>query len=395
MQRIRLSAAVAAIALLVSGCWLQPRFDAGRSNWAPDEDRLTSTTVAELEELWSTEVAPGVNAPIAVGGGIFVSTTSARAARVDAATGDVVWTRVFDELLPSLDDPAHVDGQVAIPWSIGRIGNIFRLSPRTGEILDGSSIVNTTYSDIAVADGTLAYRNAALLPPGDFAVSQVDWKFTAGLFGSPLTSDYAIVGDRILWSNGADALGFSPACPRYPDPVPPSIGCAPDWSTGLAGVPVGGPARVSNEQVVYATSVGRVAMLDVATGEVAWTADIGAAPAAAPAVAGGKILVATTDGRLVALPAMGCGTATCTPLWEAPTGANASEAPAVAGDVVYVGTTSGAISAFALHGCGAATCTPLTTVDTGDAPITGGPIVDDGRLVAGTQDGRLVAFGLP
>jgi hypothetical protein len=58
-----------------------------------------------------------------------------------------------------------------------------------------------------------------------------------------------------------------------------------------------------------------------------------------------------------------------------------------------VGTTSGDIAAFALDGCGAVTCAPLTAVDTGTAAITGGPIVDDG-LIADTQDGRLLAYGL-
>ena len=55
--------------------------------------------------------------------------------------------------------------------------------------------------------------------------------------------------------------------------------------------------------------------------------------------------------------------------------------PAVGGDVAYGGTESGEIDAFALDGCGADTCSALTTVDTGSA-ITGGPIVDDGRVFA-------------
>jgi outer membrane protein assembly factor BamB len=158
-------------------------------------------------------------------------------------------------------------------------------------------------------------------------------------------------------------------------------------------MPVGGPAAVGGDEVVYAGGSGRVTVLDVVTGAVRWTADVGAAAVAAPAVADGTILVATGDGRLVALPVAGCGAASCSSLWEAPIGSIPSTAPVAGGDVVYVGTTTGDIAAFALDGCAAATCGPLTTIETG-SPITGGPIVHDGRLVAGTQDGRLVAYGL-
>jgi hypothetical protein len=50
--------------------------------------------------------------------------------------------------------------------------------------------------------------------------------------------------------------------------------------------------------------------------------------------------------------------------------------------------------AFPAGGCGAAACDPLATLDAG-LPVTGGPVVDDGRVVVGTERGRVVAFGLP
>ena len=45
-------------------------------------------------------------------------------------------------------------------------------------------------------------------------------------------------------------------------------------------------------------------------------------------------------------------------------------------------------------GCGGSPCSPLVTVSVG-SEVTGGPIVDDGRLIAGAADGQVVAFGLP
>jgi outer membrane protein assembly factor BamB len=68
--------------------------------------------------------------------------------------------------------------------------------------------------------------------------------------------------------------------------------------------------------------------------------------------------------------------------------------PAAAGDVVYVATTGGGIVAFGTHGCGAPTCPPLVTMPTA-AAVTGGPVIDGGRVFAGLDNGDVVAFGLP
>lgn len=145
--------------------------------------------------------------------------------------------------------------------------------------------------------------------------------------------------------------------------------------------------------MVYADDSGTVTVLDAATGAVRWTGEVGASVVQAPAVAGDTILVATSDLRLVAFAATGCGADTCPPLWE---GTLQDNAIMVAGDVVYFGTTRRRIAAFDLAGCEAGTCSPLTTTSwVWPGNVTGGPIVDDGMLMAGTDDGWIVAFRLP
>ena len=103
---------------------------------------------------------------------------------------------------------------------------------------------------------------------------------------------------------------------------------------------------------------------------------------------------ATSDGRLVALPAAGCGSATCAPLWEGAVGGPA-QALVAAGDVAYVSTAAGTgdVAAFDLAGCGTTTCDPLVTVSVGH-PLSDSMTVHDGRLIVGTLDGHVVAFGL-
>jgi hypothetical protein len=62
-------------------------------------------------------------------------------------------------------------------------------------------------------------------------------------------------------------------------------------------------------------------------------------------------------------------------------------------EVAYVARTGGGIAAFDLDGCGARRCRPLTVVPTA-ATVTGGPILDPARLIAGLADGTVVAYGL-
>ena len=140
-------------------------------------------------------------------------------------------------------------------------------------------------------------------------------------------------------------------------------------------------------------------MLDVATGAIAWRAELGAAVNTSPAVTDSTIFVTTADNRLVALPAGECGAATCGPLWQASLGATLT-GPTVGGDVVYVGTSAGDVKAFAAAGCGSATCGVLRTVHVGTS-VASSPVVDGGRVLVmattGAADpaGRLVALGLP
>lgn len=156
------------------------------------------------------------------------------------------------------------------------------------------------------------------------------------------------------------------------------------------------PTAVGDDQVVYTDSSGTVTVLEVATGTVAWRSDLGSVGASTQGtVTPELILVGTSDRRLVALPAGGCGAATCAPLWSGTTDQTVTSVVA-AGDVAYAATSEGSILAFDLAGCGEPTCDPLARVSIGPGRfISGGPIVHNGTVIASTADGRVVAFGLP
>jgi len=119
-----------------------------------------------------------------------------------------------------------------------------------------------------------------------------------------------------------------------------------------------------------------------------------------PAVVNGVVYIGTTDGRLWAYPANGCGEEECfTPLWTTPIFGQIMDSPAVASGVVYVGSqtndndASGKLNAFAADGCGQDTCNPLWQGITGTQSILqSSPTVSDGFVFVGAFDGKLYAF---
>ncbi|MDD9372377.1 MAG: PQQ-binding-like beta-propeller repeat protein, partial [Acidimicrobiales bacterium] len=178
-------------------------------------------------------------------------------------------------------------------------------------------------------------------------------------------------------------------CPlSTPDPP----GCAPTWRTPLGDTPVA-PALAGGGAVAYLDVGGTVHVLDVATGAVRFRAEVGSPVSLAPAVAGDTILVATDSGRLAALPVDGCGRPRCRPLWSASIGAAPAAPPVAGAEVAFVAREGGGIAAFDLDGCDSGRCSALTVLPTA-AEVTGGPILEPGRLVAGLADGSVAAYGL-
>jgi outer membrane protein assembly factor BamB len=60
------------------------------------------------------------------------------------------------------------------------------------------------------------------------------------------------------------------------------------------------------------------------------------------------VYVGSTDGKLYALDAAGCGQRSCPPLWTGATGGPITTAPALADDAVYVGSGDGKVYQFVL-----------------------------------------------
>jgi hypothetical protein len=414
-----------------AGCWLEPRLGPGRQNHLGADPGLTAATVAGLVPLWSTPMRSGaatgpVKAPVALDGAVYaVAEVGGFAdygyfagARFDADTGARRWEALHEAVtlaLPMvLDDPVIVDGLLLGRYYVTVADRIVLTHGDAWDLTTGtqrsggataSSAISPVSGDLALVDGRLAGKSLTQTPPPptppDPAVSAVEgWTFRPQVVGAPVLGDWALVGSHgdgsggIAWSDGGTgATGYLPDCPETFG-VPRTQACSPNWTRDLGAAP-GDPTDATGDKVVYADASGTVSVLWMSDGDVFWQAEVGGGPLAQPAVADGRILTATADGRLVVLPTGPCdpGSTVCTPSWEGTVGAPGTSV-LVVGDVVYVATSAGTIAAFPLAGCGAATCTPLVTVDAG-SPISGSPIVFEGKLIAGTADGRVVAFGLP
>jgi outer membrane protein assembly factor BamB len=80
----------------------------------------------------------------------------------------------------------------------------------------------------------------------------------------------------------------------------------------------------------------------------AWTAETGGFVYSSPAVANGVVYVGSSDKKLSAFKADGCGQVRCGALWTAETGGSVYSSPAVANGVVYVGSFDKKLYAFHL-----------------------------------------------
>jgi outer membrane protein assembly factor BamB len=137
---------------------------------------------------------------------------------------------------------------------------------------------------------------------------------------------------------------------------------------------------------------------------LAWTATTGGVVESSPAVANGVVYVGSNDRKLYAFDATGsagcAGTPKkCAPLWTSVgTGASIFSSPVVVNGVVYVGSEDGTLYAFDAKGttnCAGVprTCIPLWTAAT-KGLIESSPTVVDGVVYVGSghSDKRLYAF---
>lgn len=413
------------LAATLAGCWW-PQTGAGPDRRAHNsaETAITAATVGSLHQLWSAPTDGPAGDPVTSIAGVHVDGTDQ--VYGFRTNGTPLWSAPVPNGWADIADftSVLVDGDRVLAvhegdppaWNFPANAGLW-LDAATGDAL-GAGIKADGARDGLVAGSSTQYADGLyveFLRIVDSATNEAD----PDQFGDPLLAlsspdplgapSHVTLGAAAVFQSGpglgsamqaTESLGVR-AFPREGGAancgpsVFPRFAC-PAWVTDLTGS-TATPVVLSGDQTTLYVGVdATLHVLDAATGEVLWTAPLASAITDAPAVGQGRVFVPTSDGRLVVLPADGCGAAVCAPTWTEATGSAITVQPAIVGTgsgaVVITGGADGGVDAVRATGCGGATCTPLWSASAG-APVTGAPAVNNGAVYLGTETG-LVAFGL-
>ncbi len=418
MVRVSRCIGAAGLVLALTGCWPSTGAGPDRRAYNSVETGVTTATVGGFVHAWTATTdggARGVSSAVVSAAGLVHVTTERSIYGFSLVTGEQRWVetpytgggaRVDTELTALGDDGDDLSLYVSVAsgplsWENGMF------DPRTGfwisELFGRQESIRPGGDPVAAmtrfsARGAGVRQEILMFPfnvgaltdhPGEsrltLGTTQVFYAGSGLMVTVPGdgTEGHGLRAFAVTpWTNTCGAPGDQVfACPQWVLPLDGSSSTTPVLSADGATVYVG-------------TDAGSFSAVDAATGAVRWSAAVGSAVVAPPAVARGTVFVPTAAGSLVALPADGCGAATCAPLWASPTGSALTVQPGAAGDVVFVGAADGSVDAFAAAGCGAAMCPPVWSADTGSS-ITGAPAISGGKVLVGTLDGRLIAYGPP
>ncbi len=417
--------AVAVATLAAAGCWVAPGQGPNRSAFNALETSINVDTVATLHEEWTNTWAGTMRDPLSQGGIVFApsgSFFSGGVRAIDMATGATLWQLPAPATTDEFAGAVLVDGGGAwLGTGNGRLDNMapFRVDATTGVALQGRGELSGIPE--ALRGDTLALHGGIFQPFVDVPAISGDFVTVGGTDGSLSWTgfvDFSVSGEPppavlpltlgpdFVYPATSGSLALAPGdmafvagMRAYPVGGPAAQNCGrpnferlacPAWATPLDGTLVTPAVRSDDASLIYvATDAGTLYALDAATGAVAWTSALGAPVIAPPATVFGRLYVPTTDGRLVVLPAAGCGAPSCSALATGDAGSSIGVQPGVAGGVVFTGSSDGTVHAFPADCTG--TCPVLWSAQAGGA-ITGAPAIDGGHLLVGTGNGRTVAY---
>jgi outer membrane protein assembly factor BamB len=196
------------------------------------------------------------------------------------------------------------------------------------------------------------------------------------------------VADGVVWDTSDHALSAFPTTCRGPcHPIVDDVHLGPGELSSGPSVAGGTLVVGSSDGHVYAVSS------SCATGGACrplWVGRTRGGVGATPVIADGRVFVATTQGRVYAFPAS-CGTrgGACRPSWRAAVGGPIDQQLVVSGGLVYATSSDGTVSVFT-EAC-VTRCSSVTVLTVGALPPA--PAVwDDRVLFTASSDGELTAY---
>lgn len=170
-------------------------------------------------------------------------------------------------------------------------------------------------------------------------------------------------------------------------------------STGAHGILFGGGVSFEGGRIYATSGLGDVEAIDAATGAMIWRVRPAGPLRGAPTIANDNVYVTTQDNQLFALnPADGKVRWTASATFET-AGVLGAASPAAAQGTVVAGFSSGELSAYRYENGrivwqDALTRTSISTAVATISDIDAEPVIDQGRVYALGQGGRMVALEL-
>ncbi len=322
-----------------------------------DAGTLVTATSTAGQTLWSADLTPAFDAGGGVSGGglatagnsLFVTTGYGEVVALDATSGQVLWRQRVDAPVsgaPATDgDAVYVSGRDGSAWSISAAtGKVIWQVPGTPGTSGYVGTAAPSVGDRAVIFPTSAGDLMAVLKLGG---GTKIWQASlagkrlgrAYAFTSDVTGD-AVIDGKVLYAGSAAGRTVAMSASSG-DRI---------WSAGEGAL---GPVALAGGSIFLVNDQAELVRLDAETGAVIWSVEMpyftndkikrrkGIYAHYGPVLAGGRIMVVSSDGLLRAFdPTDG----TLTHTTEIPGGA--ATQPAVAGGVLYVVGGNGQLHAF-------------------------------------------------
>jgi outer membrane protein assembly factor BamB len=239
-------------------------------------------------------ILPTVDGPRAL-----VGSQDASLSCLDMATGELIWKHsIADQIRCGPTVARRPDGDRI--FLAGCDGRLHVINAANGEEIASVEIGGPTGTTPAVdMDRTFFGTEGGGFYAIDFMKSALAWRHQPAAGGQAYRSSAAVAdGLVIVGSRGraVEALAVADGRQAWRRPMPGRVDASPVvvTATGSESDPSAPPRSVA----LVADAKGTIMAIEVASGETAWRFDAGGSFAAGPAVASGKVVVASEDGTV-------------------------------------------------------------------------------------------------
>lgn len=253
--------------------------------------------------LWTHETGAEISGgptllPAEGGARVLVGSQDATLVCLSLADGGVAWKHTINDQIRCSPTVARTpDGERV--FIAGCDGKLHIIDAVTGEATGAVPIDGPTGTTPAAADGRVFFgTEGGAFFAIDVLKREVAWRKQAGAAGQSYRSSAALAdGLAIVGSRGRAVEAFSRADGerKWRLPLRGRVDAAPAVALATGPAADAGPAR---NVAIVADAAGTIVAIDVATGGPAWRFEAGGRFAAGPAIASGRVVIASEEGTV-------------------------------------------------------------------------------------------------